>query len=54
MEFLSTRNGFIIASGILVIGISGVTFPVFGVISRSVAPKKRSVSIGIAMSFASL
>jgi len=54
MGFLSTKTGFIIASGILGIGISGVTFPVFGAISRSVAPEKRSVSIGIAMSSASL
>jgi MFS family permease len=54
MGFLSTKTGFIIASGILGIGISGVTFPVFGAISRSVALEKRSVSIGIAMSCASL
>jgi len=54
MGFLSTKTGFIIASGILGIGISGVTFPIFGAISRSVTPEKRSISIGIAMSSASL
>jgi len=54
MGFLTTKTGFIIASGILGIGISGVTFPIFGAISRSVTPEKRSVSIGIAMSSASL
>ena len=54
MGSLSTKTGFIIASGILGIGISGVTFPIFGAISRSVTPEKRSVSIGIAMSSASL
>ena len=54
MGSLSTKTGFIIASGILGIGISGVTFPIFGAISRSVAPEKRSISIGIAMSSASL
>ena len=54
MGSLSTKTGFIIASGILGIGISGVTFPIFGAISRSVTPEKRSISIGIAMSSASL
>ena len=54
MGTLSTKTGFVIASGILGIGISGVTFPIFGAISRSVTPEKRSVSIGIAMSSASL
>jgi MFS family permease len=54
MGFLTTKTGFVIASGILGIGISGVTFPIFGAISRSVTPEKRSVSIGIAMSSASL
>jgi MFS family permease len=54
MGTLSTKTGFIIASGVLGIGISGVTFPIFGAISRSVSPEKRSVSIGIAMSCASL
>ena len=54
MGFLTTKTGFIIASGILGIGISGVTFPIFGAISRSVTPEKRSISIGIAMSSASL
>ncbi len=54
MGTLSTKTGFVIASGILGIGISGVTFPIFGAISRSVMPEKRSVSIGIAMSSASL
>jgi MFS family permease len=54
MGFLTTKTGFIIASGILGIGISGVTFPIFGAISRSVTPERRSVSIGIAMSSASL
>jgi len=54
MGFLSTKTGFIIASGILGIGISGVTFPIFGAISRSVTPEKISISIGIAMSSASL
>ncbi|NCU74436.1 MAG: MFS transporter, partial [Candidatus Fonsibacter lacus] len=54
MGFLSTKTGFVIASGILGIGISGVTFPIFGAISRSVTPEKRSISIGIAMSSASL
>ncbi|MSP06430.1 MAG: MFS transporter [Candidatus Fonsibacter sp.] len=54
MGFLSTKTGFLIASGILGIGMSGVTFPIFGAISRSVAMEKRSVSIGIAMSCASL
>jgi MFS family permease len=54
MGFLTTKTGFIIASGILGIGISGVTFPIFGAISRSVTSEKRSVSIGIAMSSASL
>ena len=54
MGTLSTKTGFVVASGILGIGISGVTFPIFGAISRSVTPEKRSVSIGIAMSSASL
>ena len=54
MGFLTTKTGFVIASGILGIGISGVTFPIFGAISRSVTPEKRSISIGIAMSSASL
>jgi MFS family permease len=54
MGFLTTKTGFVIASGILGIGISGVTFPIFGAISRSVTLEKRSVSIGIAMSSASL
>ena len=54
MGFLTTKTGFVIASGILGIGISGVTFPIFGAISRSVTAEKRSVSIGIAMSSASL
>ena len=54
MGSLSTKTGFIIASGILGIGISGVTFPIFGAISRSVTPEKISISIGIAMSSASL
>ena len=53
MGFASSKTGFILASGILGIGISGVTFPILGAISRSVSPEKRSVSIGIAMSCAS-
>jgi MFS family permease len=54
MGIVSTKTGFVIACGILGIGISGVTFPIFGAISRSVTPEKRSVSIGIAMACASL
>lgn len=54
MGIVSTKTGFVIACGILGIGISGVTFPIFGAISRSVAPEKRSVSIGVAMACASL
>ena len=54
MGIVSTKTGFVIACGILGIGISGVTFPIFGAISRSVPPEKRSVSIGIAMACASL
>lgn len=54
MGTTSTKTGFLLASGIVGIGISGVTFPILGAISRSVTPDKRSVSIGIAMSCASL
>jgi len=36
MGFLTTKTGFVIASGILGIGISGVTFPIFGAISISI------------------
>ena len=54
MGIVSTKTGFIIACGVLGVGISGVTFPIFGAISRSVAPEKRSISIGIAMACASL
>jgi len=54
MASLSTKLGFFIAASIVGIGMAGVTFPVFGTISRSVAAEKRSLAIGIAMSFASI
>ena len=54
MASLSTKLGFFIAASIVGIGMAGVTFPVFGTISRSFAAEKRSLAIGIAMSFASI
>jgi len=47
--------GFIFSAGVLIgIGLSGITFPiVFGAVSRSMPPEKRSLAFGITMSVGS-
>ena len=56
MALTTSTSEFMISAGLLIgLGLSGTTFPiVFGVVSRSVAPEKRSLAMGVCMSLGSL
>ena len=56
MSLATTEWSLLISAGLLIgVGLSGTTFPVvFGVISRVVAPEKRSWAMGVSMSIGSL
>ena len=56
MALTTSTTEFTISAGLLIgLGLSGTTFPiVFGVVSRSVAPEKRSLAMGVCMSLGSL
>ncbi len=56
MSQAASEFSLMISAGILIgLGLSGTTFPVvFGVVSRSVPPEKRSWAMGVSMSFGSL
>jgi predicted MFS family arabinose efflux permease len=56
MSQAATEWSLLISAGLLIgLGLSGTTFPVvFGVISRVVAPAKRSWAMGVSMSIGSL
>ncbi|MCB1765978.1 MAG: MFS transporter [Candidatus Competibacteraceae bacterium] len=56
MSLAATEWSLLISAGLLIgVGLSGTTFPVvFGVISRVVAPEKRSWAMGVSMSIGSL
>jgi MFS family permease len=56
MALTTSVTEFTISAGLLIgLGLSGTTFPViFGVVSRSVAPEKRSLAMGVCMSLGSL
>jgi MFS family permease len=56
MALTTSTTEFTISAGLLIgLGLSGTTFPiVFGVVSRSVSPEKRSLAMGVCMSLGSL
>ena len=56
MALTSSATEFTVSAGLLIgLGLSGTTFPiVFGVVSRSVPPEKRSLAMGVCMSLGSL
>ena len=56
MAMTTTATEFTLSAGLLIgLGLSGTTFPiVFGVVSRSVSPEKRSLAMGVCMSLGSL
>jgi MFS family permease len=56
MAMTTTTTEFTVSAGLLIgLGLSGTTFPiVFGVVSRSVSPDKRSLAMGVCMSLGSL
>lgn len=56
MAMTTSATEFTISAGLLIgLGLSGTTFPiVFGVVSRSVPPEKRSLAMGVSMSLGSL
>ncbi|MBU3585433.1 MFS transporter [Polynucleobacter sp. AM-26B4] len=56
MALTTSTTEFTISAGLLIgLGLSGTTFPiVFGVVSRSVSPEKRSMAMGVCMSLGSL